>query len=192
MSAEKDISLDEKRVYDGDERKATLYVASGVGCVAVDVVDERVGGFELVARGTARDVAAGGGVVAVATAEDVLVGRGTEIKGDVTTRSGSVEIGPGVTVWGDVVAHDVALHENATVDGTIRATGEMRMHTDAVLDRPDETAEAMAAAAEELEDGDGAKDGDKSEMQSDESGDGAGDEAETSASESDETVEASD
>ena len=75
MSAEKDISLDEKRVYDGDERKATLYVASGVGCVAVDVVDERVGGFELVARGTARDVAAGGGVVAVATAEDVLVGR---------------------------------------------------------------------------------------------------------------------
>jgi hypothetical protein len=74
MSAEKDISLDEKRVYDGDERKATLYVASGVGCVAVDVVDERVGGFELAARGTARDVAAGGGVVAVATAEDVLVG----------------------------------------------------------------------------------------------------------------------
>ncbi|MFC4405234.1 HVO_0234 family beta-propeller protein [Haloarchaeobius iranensis] len=75
MSAEKDISLDEKRVYDGDERKATLYVASGVGCVAVDVVDERVGGFELVARGTARDVAAGGGVVAVATDDDVLVGR---------------------------------------------------------------------------------------------------------------------
>jgi hypothetical protein len=75
MSAEKDISLDEKRVYDGDERKATLYVASGVGCVAVDVVDERVGGFELAARGTARDVAAGGGVVVVATDADVLVGR---------------------------------------------------------------------------------------------------------------------
>ncbi|WP_256295855.1 HVO_0234 family beta-propeller protein [Haloarchaeobius salinus] len=75
MSAEKDISLDEKRVYDGDERKATLYVAAGVGCVAVDVVDERVGGFELAARGTARDVAAGDDVVAVATDEGVLVGR---------------------------------------------------------------------------------------------------------------------
>ncbi|WP_440990372.1 HVO_0234 family beta-propeller protein [Haloarchaeobius baliensis] len=75
MSAEKDISLDEKRVYDGDERKATLYVASGVGCVAVDVVDERVGGFELATRGAAYDVAARDGVVAVATDEDVLVGR---------------------------------------------------------------------------------------------------------------------
>lgn len=75
MSAEKDISLDEKRVYDGDERTATLYVASGVGCVAVDVVDERVGGFELATRGAAHDVAAGDGVVAVATDDDVLVGR---------------------------------------------------------------------------------------------------------------------
>ena len=84
---------------------------------------------------------------------DIAVGRGTEIKGDVTTRGGSVEIGPGVKVWGDVVATDVALHENATVDGTIRASGEMQMHTDEVIDRPDETAEAMAAAAEELADG---------------------------------------
>ncbi|MBO4246622.1 polymer-forming cytoskeletal protein [Halomicrobium sp. IBSBa] len=83
---------------------------------------------------------------------DIVVGRGTEIKGDVTTRSGDVRIGPGVTVWGDVVAENVALHENATVDGTMRAGGEMRMHTDEVLDRPDETAEAMAEAAEELGD----------------------------------------
>jgi len=86
--------------------------------------------------------------------DDIAVGRGTEIKGDVTTRSGDVRIGPGVTVWGDVVARNVDLHENATVDGTIRASGEMRMHTDEVLDRPDETAAAMAEAAEELQDGD--------------------------------------
>ena len=82
----------------------------------------------------------------------MTVGRGTEIKGDVTTRGGSVDIGPGVKVWGDVVGADVGLHENATVDGTIRASGEMQMHTDEVIDRPDETAEAMAAAAEELAD----------------------------------------
>ena len=86
--------------------------------------------------------------------DDIAVARGTEIKGDVTTRSGDVRIGPGVKVWGDVVARNVDLHENATVDGTIRASGEMRMHTDEVLDRPDETAEAMAEAAEELEDED--------------------------------------
>ncbi|MFD1646710.1 HVO_0234 family beta-propeller protein [Haloarchaeobius litoreus] len=102
MSAEKDISLDEKRVYDGDERKATLYVASGVGCVAVDVVDERVGGFELAVRGTARDVAAGGGVVAVATDADVLVGRvGTDT--EETHVGGFEETGHGEAVAVSVV-----------------------------------------------------------------------------------------
>ena len=84
--------------------------------------------------------------------EDIAVGRGSDIKGDVTTRGGDVRIGAGVTVWGDVVGRDVALHENATVDGTIRASGEMRMHTDEVIERPDETAAAMAEAAEELTD----------------------------------------
>ncbi|WP_226021508.1 polymer-forming cytoskeletal protein [Halomicrobium salinisoli] len=90
--------------------------------------------------------------------EDVVVGRGSEIKGDVTTRGGTVRVGPGAKVWGDVSADDVELHENATVDGTIRARGEVEMHTDEVLDRPDETAEAMIEMAEELEDGDAADD----------------------------------
>jgi len=138
--------------------------------------------------------------------EDITVGRGTEIKGDVTTRSGSVEIGPGVKVWGDVVANDVALHENATVDGTIRATGEMQMHTDEVIDRPDETAEAMAAAAEELEDDgdDGTAAGEEPDCdEADEDADGAietsdGADGETDAddeaatTDTDDTVEASD
>ncbi|MFB6075023.1 MAG: polymer-forming cytoskeletal protein, partial [Haloarculaceae archaeon] len=84
---------------------------------------------------------------------DVTVGRGTEIKGDVSTRDGDVRIGPGATVWGDVAAADVELHENATVEGTIRARGEMRLHTDAVIQRPDETAAAMAEMARELGDG---------------------------------------
>ncbi|MFB6202397.1 MAG: polymer-forming cytoskeletal protein [Halorhabdus sp.] len=81
---------------------------------------------------------------------DVTVGRATEIKGDVTTRGGTVAVGPGVHVWGDVAAETVELHENATVEGTIRARGEMRLHTDAVLEENDETATAMANAAENL------------------------------------------
>ncbi|WP_267641158.1 HVO_0234 family beta-propeller protein [Haloarchaeobius amylolyticus] len=76
MSADNDISLDEKRVYSGDRRETTAYVASGMGVVTVDVVDERVGGFELAHRCSARDVAAGDGLVAVATDEAVLVGPG--------------------------------------------------------------------------------------------------------------------
>jgi predicted acyltransferase (DUF342 family) len=83
--------------------------------------------------------------------EDVVVGKGTEIKGDVTTRDGDVRVGPGAKIWGDISANTVELHENATVDGTIRASEEMRMHTDEVLDRPDEDAAAMAEMAEELE-----------------------------------------
>ncbi|MFC7077367.1 polymer-forming cytoskeletal protein [Haloarcula halophila] len=92
--------------------------------------------------------------------EDIAVGRGTEIKGDVTTRSGDVRVGPGVKVWGDISADNVDLHENATVDGTIRARGEMRMHTDEVIERPDESAAAMAEMAEELEDDESSTDTD--------------------------------
>ena len=83
--------------------------------------------------------------------EDIVLGRGTEIKGDVTTRGGDVRVGPGVKVWGDISAATVALHENATIDGKIRASEKMQMHTDAVLHRPDADAEAMAEIAEELE-----------------------------------------
>ncbi|MFB6184118.1 MAG: polymer-forming cytoskeletal protein [Haloarculaceae archaeon] len=82
---------------------------------------------------------------------DVAVGKGTEIKGDVTTRNGTVRIGPGTHVWGDIAGQDVELHENATVEGTIRARGEMTMHTEEVIDRDDETAEAMAEMAEQLD-----------------------------------------
>jgi len=87
--------------------------------------------------------------------EDIVLGRGSDIKGDVTTRDGDVRIGPGVKVWGDISANTVELHENATIDGKIRASEEMRMHTDEVLSRPDEDAAAMAEMADELEDGAG-------------------------------------
>jgi len=85
--------------------------------------------------------------------EDIVLGKGTEIKGDVTTRNGDVRVGPGAKVWGDISANTVSLHENATIDGKIRASEEMQMHTEEVLDRPDEDAEAMAEMAEELESG---------------------------------------
>lgn len=71
MSADRDIGLDEKRVYDGDERETTVYVASGAGVVAVSVVVDRVGGFELVNTEPARDVAAGPAGIAVATPDGV-------------------------------------------------------------------------------------------------------------------------
>ncbi|WP_299269900.1 polymer-forming cytoskeletal protein [Halorientalis sp.] len=58
---------------------------------------------------------------------DIHVGTGTEIKGDVTTRDGTVSVGPGVTVWGDISATDVQLHDDATVEGSIRARGEVTM-----------------------------------------------------------------
>ncbi|WP_225333958.1 polymer-forming cytoskeletal protein [Halomicrobium urmianum] len=109
--------------------------------------------------------------------EDVVVGRGSEIKGDVTTRGGTVRIGPGAKIWGDVSADDVALHENATVDGTIRARGEVEMHTDEVLDRPDETAEAMIEMAEELEGDDATDDSDASDEADEADGDEGASEA---------------
>ena len=83
---------------------------------------------------------------------DVVVGRGTEIKGDVTTRGGDVHLGPGAEIWGDVAADDVYLHENATVEGTIRTRGELQTHTEEVIERVDEAAEVMADVAEELRD----------------------------------------
>lgn len=73
MSADEDIGIDEKRVYDGDERDTTVYVAASTGVVAVSVVAERVGGFELAVRCTARDVASGPAGVAVATEDAVLL-----------------------------------------------------------------------------------------------------------------------
>ncbi|MDS0281609.1 polymer-forming cytoskeletal protein [Haloarcula onubensis] len=113
---------------------------------------------------------------------DVVLGRGSEIKGDVTTRDGDVRIGPGVKVWGDISANTVALHENATIDGKIRASEEMRMHTDEVLSRPDEDAEAMAEMAEELEDGDDTTEqADTDTTETDHADDAAGDDAATAA-----------
>ncbi|MFB6107317.1 MAG: polymer-forming cytoskeletal protein, partial [Haloplanus sp.] len=58
---------------------------------------------------------------------DVHVGTDTRIHGDVTTRSGAVTLAEGVRVLGDVSCADLELHKEATVDGTIRSRGEMRI-----------------------------------------------------------------
>jgi hypothetical protein len=77
MSAEKDITLDEKRVYGAKRGRSELFVATAVGLVRVSVSGALVGEFGLVHRGSVRDVAAGGDL-AVATDEDVLLARAGE------------------------------------------------------------------------------------------------------------------
>jgi predicted acyltransferase (DUF342 family) len=56
---------------------------------------------------------------------DIFVGEGTRIHGDVSTRKGEVLIAPGAEVLGDVACEDLSLHDDAAVDGSIRARGEM-------------------------------------------------------------------
>ena len=75
---------------------------------------------------------------------DVVVGEDTEIKGDVTTRSGDVYVDEGATVWGDISAEDVELHEHAIVEGKIRVSGELTQVRDALGPMPgDEASDAV-------------------------------------------------
>ena len=67
---------------------------------------------------------------------DVVVGPDTEIKGDVTTRGGDVSVAKGATVWGDISAEDVELHEHAVVEGKIRVSGELTQVRDALGPEP--------------------------------------------------------
>ncbi len=59
--------------------------------------------------------------------EDISVGEGTRVHGDVTTRGGEVRIEEGARVLGDVLCSDLTVHEGATVDGTVRARGKVRL-----------------------------------------------------------------
>ncbi|RLM57672.1 acyltransferase [Halobellus sp. Atlit-31R] len=59
--------------------------------------------------------------------EDITVGSGTRVHGDVTTRDGTVTIADGARVLGDVSCSDLELHDGGDVDGTIRASGDMRL-----------------------------------------------------------------
>ncbi|WP_435345327.1 polymer-forming cytoskeletal protein [Haloarchaeobius sp. HRN-SO-5] len=58
---------------------------------------------------------------------DILIGEGTRVHGDVTTRKGEVRIAPGALVLGDVSCSDLELSKGAEVDGTMRARGNITM-----------------------------------------------------------------
>ena len=62
--------------------------------------------------------------------EDVHIDSGTEITGNVTTRDGTVHVAAGARIRGDVSGHDVRLHEDADVEGSIRARGETMLVRD--------------------------------------------------------------
>jgi predicted acyltransferase (DUF342 family) len=86
-------------------------------------------------RATAIDVGRDNNIFGSLRAQDeVVVGSGTKIHGDVTTREGDVRVEDGAVVLGDVSGHDVEIHEGAEVDGVIRATGEMRLGSGADRD----------------------------------------------------------
>lgn len=71
-------SIDEKRVYSATEGKTDVFIATGVGVARVECSSDLVGGFGLVQRCSANDIAASGDRLAVATDEDVLVRDGSE------------------------------------------------------------------------------------------------------------------
>jgi hypothetical protein len=155
MSADKDIGIDEKRVYDGDERSTTVYVAASTGVVAVSVVAERVGEFELAARCTARDVASGPAGVAVATEDAVLLDAGDGARSTAVESSEQfVEMGFGeavaVAVHGmDVLAaapdgsvgryRDGAWHDLGAVTAVNRMDGDLLATEDGVYRALDES-----------------------------------------------------
>jgi len=58
---------------------------------------------------------------------DVVIGSETRIHGDVSTRNGTVHLATGARVLGDVSCEDLMLDQSSTVDGTLRATGEIEL-----------------------------------------------------------------
>nr|WP_267163817.1 polymer-forming cytoskeletal protein [Halovenus salina] len=76
--------------------------------------------------------------------EGITVGAGTEVTGNVTTRSGTIRVGPDTHVRGDISGGYVEIHRDAEVEGAIRAREEMTIVSepvvdDAVIDSEDET-----------------------------------------------------
>lgn len=76
MSAEKDITIDEKRIYGAQSGSTPVFVATAAGLARVEVSDDIVGRFGLAHRGETTDVATSEGRLAVATPDDALVGTG--------------------------------------------------------------------------------------------------------------------
>lgn len=68
--------IEDKRVFGSRAGKTRLVVAAGIGLVAVDVAEDRLGGFGVVHRCSPADTAGAAGTVAAATNRDVFVGDG--------------------------------------------------------------------------------------------------------------------
>ena len=67
------VSIEEKRVYRGEDNSTPVYVAGSFGVAVVETSDDLVGEFGLERQCTARDVASRRGRIAVATDENTLV-----------------------------------------------------------------------------------------------------------------------
>jgi cytoskeletal protein CcmA (bactofilin family) len=70
--------------------------------------------------------------------EDVSIGEDTIVHGDVTTRGGTVTIDRAAEVRGDVSCEALEIHEDAEVDGAIRARGEVSFVSEEPEDSDDE------------------------------------------------------
>ena len=101
--------------------------------------------------------------------EGVTVGAGTQVTGNVTTRSGTVRIGPDAEVRGDVSGDFVEIHQRADIEGAIRAREEMTMVNEPVLD--DSVVDTVDTGAETDEESD--EESDDSAELSDEGSDDA-------------------
>jgi len=66
--------------------------------------------------------------------EGITVSAGTEITGNVTTRNGTIRIGPDTNIRGDVSGEFVEVHHEAEIEGAIRASEEMSMVSEPVVD----------------------------------------------------------
>ena len=66
--------------------------------------------------------------------EGVTVGAGTRVTGNVTTRDGTVRVGSGAVVRGDLAGEHVEVHTDATIEGVIRASKKTSMTSEPVAD----------------------------------------------------------
>jgi predicted acyltransferase (DUF342 family) len=91
--------------------------------------------------------------------EGITVGAGTEVTGNVTTREGTVRVGPDTTIRGDLSGEYVEVHREADIEGSIRATEEMSMVSEPVLDdsvvEADENTSLVEETMETVTEGDG-------------------------------------
>ncbi|MDZ7747398.1 MAG: polymer-forming cytoskeletal protein [Halobacteriales archaeon] len=83
---------------------------------------------------------------------DITIGANTAVHGDVTTRSGTVTIDSGVHIRGDVSCEHLELDDRATIDGTLRARGEIQVVSSDVPVETDDTTEPEPAIVRVSED----------------------------------------